>query len=589
MRIATRMAAAACALLLLAGCTGDEQPDPGPSATGAPTTGAGVPVSREGHVDNPYEGATMYVNADWTANVLSTAGETTDSFLADDMRALSTQPTGVWLDRIKTIEGTDTVRGLEAHLDDAVRQAANDPDGAPVVVTLVVYDLPGRDCYALASNGELSATTEDMARYRTEYIDAITDILARDEYADLRIVTVIEPDSLPNLVTNADAEACQEAAPYYREGIVYALDTFASLANVYSYLDAAHAGWLGWPDNAGAAAALFAEIAQETQAGFASIDGFVTDTANTTPLEEPFLEAGAQVGGQPVEAASFYQFNPDLDEATWAADLWTRVVAAGFPESTGMVIDTSRNGWGGLDRPTAASTSDDLETYVDESRVDRRGHRGAWCNVAGAGIGERPVASPDGYPDAHLDAFVWVKPPGESDGSSRLVANDQGKGFDQMCDPAYRADRLDGQLTGALPDAPISGAWFPAQFTELVANAYPSVGQGPESTGGATDGATEEPVIDGACAASLTIEQIWTNGYTARVLVTAYADLSTWAVMLPAGTAIRGSDFWNAEHTDGIATPKEWNDDLTAGETADFSYIGEGEPPAEGALECRAE
>jgi cellulose 1,4-beta-cellobiosidase len=28
-------------------------------------------------------------------------------------------------------------------------------------------------------------------------------------------------------------------------------------------------------------------------------------------------------------------------------------------------------------------------------------------------------------------------------------------------------------LSGALPNAPISGAWFAAQFTELMNNAYP--------------------------------------------------------------------------------------------------------------------
>jgi len=30
-------------------------------------------------------------------------------------------------------------------------------------------------------------------------------------------------------------------------------------------------------------------------------------------------------------------------------------------------------------------------------------------------------------------------------------------------------------MSGALGDAPISGAWFSAQFRELVANAYPAL------------------------------------------------------------------------------------------------------------------
>jgi cellulose 1,4-beta-cellobiosidase len=30
-------------------------------------------------------------------------------------------------------------------------------------------------------------------------------------------------------------------------------------------------------------------------------------------------------------------------------------------------------------------------------------------------------------------------------------------------------------MTGALPNAPISGAWFSAQFQQLMANAYPAL------------------------------------------------------------------------------------------------------------------
>jgi cellulose 1,4-beta-cellobiosidase len=43
-----------------------------------------------------------------------------------------------------------------------------------------------------------------------------------------------------------------------------------------------------------------------------------------------------------------------------------------------------------------------------------------------------------------------------------------------MCDPAYTGNVLNGNnLSGALPDAPISGAFFPAQVTQLMQNAYP--------------------------------------------------------------------------------------------------------------------
>jgi len=125
-------------------------------------------------------------------------------------------------------------------------------------------------------------------------------------------------------------------------------------------------------------------------------------------------------------------------------------------------------------KPTAASTSTDVNTFVNASKIDTRPHRGLWCNQSGAGLGAPPQASPPGFPASHLDAFVWVKPPGDSDGASSLIANDEGKGFDRMCDPTFLTQY--NVLSNALPNAPLSGHWFHAQFVQLVQNAFPAVG-----------------------------------------------------------------------------------------------------------------
>ncbi|MGN6241212.1 MAG: glycoside hydrolase family 6 protein [Cellulosimicrobium cellulans] len=437
----------------------------------APLVAAAAPASAaEPRVSNPFAGATQYVNEFWSANV-DAAADRAGGDLGSRMRAIADEPTAVWMDRISAIEGNADGPGLRHHLDAAIAQKQ---PGVPMVFNLVIYDLPGRDCYALASNGELKPNATDMARYETEYIDVIADILDDPAYEDLRVVATIEPDSLPNLITNISTPDCQASAPYYREGVKYALDALHDVGNVYSYIDAAHAGWLGWPSNGGPAAKLFKEVVLSTDAGYASVAGFVTNTANSTPLHEPFLE-DVQLGSTPVRSASFYEWNADFDETDWTAHLYDLLVAEGFPTSIGMLVDTSRNGWGGDDRPTAVSTSTTLNTYVDESRVDRRIHRGAWCNPAGAGIGERPQASPAGFPESHLHAYVWVKPPGESDGASSDIPNDQGKRFDRMCDPTFVSPKLANQLTGALPDAPLAGQWFESQFRMLVENAYPAI------------------------------------------------------------------------------------------------------------------
>ncbi|MCR6690023.1 glycoside hydrolase family 6 protein [Cellulomonas sp.] len=429
-------------------------------------------------VDNPYAGAVQYVNPTWSAAVKASAARQSDASLAAKMMTVSQQPTAVWMDRISAITGNADGKGLKFHLDNAVAQ--QQAAGVPLVFNLVIYDLPGRDCYALASNGELPATDAGLARYQSEYIDPIAALLSDSKYANLRIAATIEPDSLPNLTTNMSQPECQQAAPYYRAGVKYALDKLHAVGNVYNYIDIGHSGWLGWDSNAGPAAKTFAEVARSTQAGFASIDGFVSDVANTTPLEEPFLPDPTKTlgGGNPIRSSSFYEWNFDFDEVDFAAHMHRLLVAEGFPTTLGMLIDTSRNGWGGPNRPTAVSTSTDLNTYVNESRVDRRVHRGAWCNPLGAGIGELPKASPSGYTASHLDAFVWIKPPGESDGASTDIPNDQGKRFDRMCDPTFVSPKLSNQLTGATPNAPLAGQWFEDQFVTLVKNAYPVINGG---------------------------------------------------------------------------------------------------------------
>jgi hypothetical protein len=108
-------------------------------------------------------------------------------------------------------------------------------------------------------------------------------------------------------------------------------------------------------------------------------------------------------------------------------------------------------------------------TFMNESRIERRIHLGNWCNQSGAGLGERPKAAPE----PGIDAYVWIKPPGESDGSSTQIDNDEGKGFDRMCDPTYTGNPRNNNMSGALTNAPLSGHWFSAQFQQLMQNAYP--------------------------------------------------------------------------------------------------------------------
>ncbi|WP_129842399.1 glycoside hydrolase family 6 protein [Streptomyces sp. RFCAC02] len=437
-------------------------PDPGDPDPGDPDPGdPGTPGDR---VDNPYEDAGVYVNPEWSENAAAEPGGD----------AIADEPTAVWLDRRAAIEGVNGGMGLRDHLDAAVEQAQDYDD---FVFQVVVYNLPGRDCAALASNGELAP--DDIDTYKSEFIDPIAEILADPAYADLRIVTVIEIDSLPNLVTNVSPRATatpqcdvMKANGNYQEGISYALNELGDIPNVYNYIDAGHYGWIGWDDNLLASAQLFHDTATMNGATVDDVHGFIVNTANYGPSVEPYYSINDSVNGTSVRQSSWIDWNRYVDNQSFAQGFRQQLVSLGFNSDIGMLIDTSRNGWGGPDRPTGPAAKTSLDAFVDGSRLDQRLQAGNWCNQAGAGLGERPTASPA----TGIDAYTWIKPPGESDGASEVIPNDEGKGFDEMCDPTYTGNpRNNYNMSGALGDAPLSGHWFSAQFQELLANAYPPV------------------------------------------------------------------------------------------------------------------
>ncbi|MFI0443866.1 glycoside hydrolase family 6 protein [Actinomadura sp. 6N118] len=408
-------------------------------------------------VDNPYAGAKVYVNPEWAAKATAEPGGS----------RIANQPTGVWLDRTAAIQGVNGGMGLRAHLDQAVAQGAG-------LIQLVVYNLPGRDCSALASNGELKA--DEIDKYKTQFIDPIAAILADTKYANLRVVTVVEIDSLPNLITNVSPRPTftpncdtMKANGNYQKGIAYALNKLGAIPNVYNYIDIGHHGWLGWDDNLGPTADLLAQVARDS-GSVSNVHGFITNTANYGATKEPYFTINDSVGGTSVRLSKWIDWNRYVDETSYAHGMRQRLSQAGFGDSIGMLIDTSRNGWGGTARPTGPGPQTSVDAYVDGGRTDRRIHLGNWCNQSGAGIGERPKAAPE----AGIDAYVWIKPPGESDGASKEIPNTEGKGFDRMCDPTYEGNaRNNYNMSGALGDAPLSGHWFSAQFQELMRNANP--------------------------------------------------------------------------------------------------------------------
>jgi cellulose 1,4-beta-cellobiosidase len=379
------------------GTTGAASGDAGGSST------AGTPVTLTG---NPFADAVMYVSDDYAAEVDSSIALISDAATKAKLEKLKTYSTAVWLDRIAKVQDIDK------HLASAKAQEAT--AGKPVVTVFVVYDLPNRDCAAKASAGELAGDI-GAARYKTEFIDVIAQKFAA--HSTQRIVAILEPDSLPNLATNLSVPTCADSVDLYKSSVAYAIRKL-QLSNVALYIDTAHSGWLGWDDNRAAIAKIYKEVL-EAAGGLDTVRGFATNVANYTPLTNS-LELYD------------YQGNPCKDELTFASALGQSLAAVGIVNK-GFVIDTSRNGLGGV-----------------------RKEWGSWCNINGAGLGARPAVAPA----QGIDAYYWVKPPGESDGTSDQAA----ARFDPSC-----------QSQDSVTPAPEAGTWFHSYALELIKNASPAL------------------------------------------------------------------------------------------------------------------
>jgi cellulose 1,4-beta-cellobiosidase len=465
-RTPTRTPTTCCAITNTPTRTPTRTPTVGISLT--PTRTPTTCVSNCGggtHMSNPFSGANAYVNPFW--------GGSTRGFAVN---------TSIWMDTNMAVDGTSGYpNSLSGFMDDALAKGKN-------FISIVVYNLPGRDCAALASNGLLPGTEAGLTTYKTSYVDPIAAAIAA--HPNLRVIAIIEPDSLPNLVTNLSDPDCASvnSQTLYQRGTAYTLTKLHALSNAYTYVDIGHAGWLGWPSNFGPAISLISGVIKSANGGncITCVDGFADGTANTQVETETFLDAQTMINGQPVRQQHFFDWNDYIDESHYATAWKAAMQGTGglAASATNMVLDTSRNGWGGCGggsaalttcRPTATSTdTSSVDNYVNKSRIDRRPAKGDWCNQNGSGLGKPPLSAPA----APYQAYLWIKPPAESDGSSSLIPigpdNPDGKGFDQMCSPTYAGNSLNqNSNSNALPNAPVSGRWFQAQWDQLVANKFP--------------------------------------------------------------------------------------------------------------------
>ncbi|KAF2273817.1 cellobiohydrolase-like protein II precursor [Westerdykella ornata] len=389
--------AAAAATAITGALAAPSPVEKGPITARAPAAACATPVTLSG---NPFASRSVFANPFYASEVKEAAAQITDSALAAKALKVADIGTFQWID----------TRAKISIIEDTLKEVPCDK-----LAAFVIYDLPGRDCAAKASNGELAVG--DINIYKSEYIDPIVALFKK--YPNTAIALVIEPDSLPNLVTNSDKTACKNSASGYREGVAYALKQL-NLPNIAMYIDAGHGGWLGWNDNLKPGAKELATVYKNAGSP-KQVRGFATNVAGWNAWD---LTPGE------FSKATDAQWNKCQNEKLYVEAFSPELKSAGMPAQA--IVDTGRNGVQGL-----------------------RKEWGHWCNVNGAGFGRRPSSSTG---SSLTDAFVWVKPGGESDGTSDSSATR----YDSFCG-----------MEDAFKPSPEAGAWHQAYFEMLVKNANP--------------------------------------------------------------------------------------------------------------------
>lgn len=354
--------------------------------------------------------------------------------------------------------------GTPSQVQQQVRRTMFQAAVQRAVPVLVAYDIPGRDCAQYSAGGAL--TLADYEAWIRSFASGI---------GHGKAVVILEPDALGLLPSNCGGPSANYPftdTDRYAE-LNYAVTTLEADPNVSVYLDATHSSWLGVGD-----------ITQRLlQAGVQQAQGFFVNVSNFQPTAE-LTDYGTWISDciamvtdpnnafykNPSACASQYYPATQSDFSTWGLTTqWYAQNMGDAVASTHFVIDTSRNGNGPNDMQAYGNAP-----YNQPGSVVSALKNGNWCNPPGAGLGLRPTAS-TGVP--LLDAYLWVKTPGQSDGQCDAAGGVRAWDYSAYSQPGWPTTQADQQLFDPLWGTfdPAAGAWFGQQALQLAHDANPSL------------------------------------------------------------------------------------------------------------------
>jgi endoglucanase len=354
--------------------------------------------------------------------------------------------------------------GTPAQVTQQVQQTMAQAAIERAVPVLVAYDIPGRDCAQFSAGGALS-----LADYEA-WINGFAAGVGQG-----RAAVILEPDALGLLPSNCGGP--NPSYPFtdadrYAE-LQYAVTTLEAQPGVSVYLDGTHSSWLSVGDM----------TKRLLTAGVQQAQGFFVDVSNFQPTPE-LVDFGTWISdciamvtnpsnfafNHPEFCASQYFPATQSDFSTWG--LTTAFYTANMGNSvatTHFVIDTSRNGNGPNNMQAFAQPPFNQPASVISALASAN-----WCNPPGAGLGLRPTTS-TGVP--LLDGYLWVKTPGQSDGSCDAAGNARAWDYSIYTQPGWPTDAASQALFDPLwgIDDPAAGAWFPQQALQLAQDASPAL------------------------------------------------------------------------------------------------------------------